>query len=70
MKKFIANRYFEYHGTSYEEGDTVEVEDHVADKLCKRGYGSMRIGDERRVEEAPVVESKRKKSRRKKKNKE
>lgn len=70
MKKFIANRDFEYHGDSYKEGDTVEAEDHVAEKLCKRGYGSMRSGEERRVEEVPVEISKRKKSRRKKKKKE
>ena len=70
MKKFIASRDFDYHGTEYKEGDTVELVDHVAEKLCKRGYGSMRSGEERRVEEVPVVESKRKKSRRKRKNKE
>ncbi len=70
MKKFIASRDFEYHGDEYKEGDVVEVEDHVADKLCKRGYGSMRFGDERRVEDVPVEVSKRKKSRRKKKKKE
>lgn len=71
MKSFIANRYFEYHGNSYTEGDIVEAEDHVVEKLCKRGYGTMKFSDECRIDEIPIEKEERKtKSRRKRKKKE
>lgn len=41
--KFKALRDFVYHGESYSDGDIVDLIDHVAKKLCNRGYGEIPI---------------------------
>lgn len=46
MKKVELLRDVDYHGKSYNEGDMIELIDHVADKFCKRGYAKPYVKEE------------------------